>query len=318
MKRLEHLSDIASRQLGGLEATPTLMAKIKLEAAERKQPRTFRASLRLAMRPALAVCAAVVLCIGAVKTLSPDSGVTSIPAPTENVLDTRSAGQESQPTAQPRMADEMPQGSISMSAGVQRTGGTLFVQSDHTAFPLLTLNGATYRLLETPDELSSELLGEQLGTVSEFNIEPALSSGGVVSNVVACGENVYAVGTNGSALAAANVNGSLRVFQRVSYAGTAIIGAETLADTLCAAEDVAWIDIAGMGRVEEPGDVLLLMNTLYDLADYTGTAFTTGSSMQLGLKNGLVLQLMAADDAISACGSWSCPDFFEAFQQAVK
>ena len=318
MKRLDNLSDIASRQLGGLEATPTLMAKIKLEAAETKQPRTFRASLRMAMRPALAVCAALVLCVGAVMTLSPDGGLTNVPPPADNMLDTRSAGMESQPTVQPRMAGEMPQGSISMSAGIQRAGGTLFVQSDHAAFPLVTLNGATYRLLETPDELSSELLGEQMGMVSEFNIEPALSSGGVVSNVVACGETVYAVGENGSALAAANVNGSLRVFQRVSYAGTAIIGSETLADTLCAAEDVAWIDIAGMGRVEDSGDVLLLMNTLYELSDYTGTAFTTGASMQLGLKNGLVLQLMAADDAVSACGSWSCPDFFDAFRQALK
>ena len=33
MKRLDNLSQIASRQLGGLEATPTLLAKIKLEAA---------------------------------------------------------------------------------------------------------------------------------------------------------------------------------------------------------------------------------------------------------------------------------------------
>jgi len=313
MKRLENLSDIASRQLGGLEATPTLMAKIKLEAAERKQPRTFRAYVR----PALAVCAALVLCVGAAMTLSPDSGITSVPAPTENVLDTRAAGVETQPTVQPRTGD-VPQGSISMSAGLQRTSGTLFVQGDNAAFPLVTLNGATYRLLETPDALDSSLLGETVGTVSEFNIEPALASGGVVSNVIACGENVYAVGGNGSALVAASVNGSLRVFQRVSYAGTAIIGAETLADTLCAAEDVKWIDIAGMGRVEEPGDVLLLMNTLYELSDYSGTAFTTGASMQLGLKNGLVLQLMAGDDAVSACGSWSCPDFFEAFRQAVK
>ena len=313
MKRLENLSDIASRQLGGLEATPTLMAKIKLEAAERKQPRTFRAYVR----PALAVCAALVLCVGAAMTLSPDSGITSVPSPTENVLDTRAAGVETQPTVQPRTGD-MPQGSISMSAGLQRTSGTLFVQGESAAFPLVTLNGATYRLLETPDALDSGLLGETVGTVSEFNIEPALASGGVVSNVIACGENVYAVGGNGSALVAASVNGSLRVFQRVSYAGTAIIGAETLADTLCAAEDVKWIDIAGMGRVEEPGDVLLLMNTLYELSDYTGTAFTTGASMQLGLENGLVLQLMAGDDAVSACGSWSCPDFFEAFRQAVK
>ena len=37
--RLEKLPEIASRQLGGLEATPTLLCKIKLEAAEEKAPR---------------------------------------------------------------------------------------------------------------------------------------------------------------------------------------------------------------------------------------------------------------------------------------
>ena len=36
MKRLENLPQIAQRQLGGLEATPVILAKAKLEAAERK------------------------------------------------------------------------------------------------------------------------------------------------------------------------------------------------------------------------------------------------------------------------------------------
>jgi len=314
MKRLENLSDIASRQLGGLEATPTLLAKIKLEAAEQKQPRP----LRVYARPVLAVCAALVLCVGAVMTLSPDNGVIAPPQPTENVLDTHSAGMESQPTAQPRTVGDVPQGSISMSAGARSTDGTLFVQNDPAGFPLVALNGATYRLLETPDAVSPSLLGESLGTVTEFNVEPALSSGGVVSNIIACGESVYAIGDRGSALIAANVNGSLRVFQRVSYAGTAIIGAETLSDTLCAPEDVEWIDIAGIGRVDDPSAVRSLMDTLFELADYKGTAFSTGASMQLGLHNGLVLQLMAGEDSISACGMWSCPDFFEEFMQAVK
>ena len=39
MKKLEQLSEIAARQLGGLEATPALLAKIKLKAAEERTPR---------------------------------------------------------------------------------------------------------------------------------------------------------------------------------------------------------------------------------------------------------------------------------------
>ena len=45
MKRLEQLPEMAQRQLGGLEATPTLLCKIKLEAAERRD--RPRARLRM-------------------------------------------------------------------------------------------------------------------------------------------------------------------------------------------------------------------------------------------------------------------------------
>lgn len=314
MKRLENLSEIASRQLGGLEATPTLLAKIKLEAAEQQKPRSVQAVLR----PALAVCAALVLCVGAVMTLNPDDSTGIYPLPTQNVLDNHSAGSNIPPTAEPRTMGDVSKGSISMSAGSRRSSDTLFVQGESAGFPLVTLNGATYRMLETPHGLSQSLLGDELGAVTEFNIEPALGSGGVVSNAIACGEPVYAIEDQGGALVAAHVDGSLRVFQRVSYAGTAIIGSETLADTLCAASDAQWIEVEGMGRVADPATAQRLMETLLELADYKGTAFSTGSSMQIGLQNGLTLQLMVGEDSISACGMWSCPDFFEEFAAAVK
>ena len=70
--------------------------------------------------------------------------------------------------------------------------------------------------------------------------------------------------------------------------------------------------------MDDPVQAQQLMHTLFDLADYQGTAFSAGASMQIGLHNGLVLQLMAGEDTISACGIWSCPDFFEAFADAVK
>ena len=40
-------------------------------------------------------------------------------------------------------------------------------------------------------------------------------------------------------------------------------------------------------------------------------------SLLIGLKNGLTLQLLVSDESVSACGTWSCPDFFEAFDEAV-
>jgi len=311
VKRLENLPDIAARQLGGLEAGPTLLAKIKLEAADRKAPR------RLALKPVLAVCAALVLCVGAALTALPQSpALPGHEQPAENVLDSHSAGsQPEQATAEPRAVADVSRGSITMSAGkVRAASGSLYEQGTGSSFPLISLNGATYRMLQSPESVSDSLLGERMGTVSEFNVEPALSSGGVVSNAVACGEPVYAVGGMNGALVAAPVEGVMRVFQRVSYAGCAVIGSETLRDTLCAPDAVAWIEIEGLGRAD--GDrAQSLMDTLLTCADYQSTAASGSASMQIGLQNGLTLQLSAGEDSVSACGTWSCPEFFEAFAQ---
>ena len=76
MKRLEQLPEVANRQLGGLTATSTLLAKAKLRAAEMRQPRRRGIS----WRPALAVCAALVLCVGAALWAS-DGHVPGIPRP---------------------------------------------------------------------------------------------------------------------------------------------------------------------------------------------------------------------------------------------
>ena len=313
MNRLDKLPDIAQRQLGGLQANTTLLCKIRLEAAEAKEGRKPRTIRRL--RPALALCCALVLCVGAVMTLNRDIGPLVPDAGEANVMmASRAAGSQAEPTAQPMTLADVPKGSITMSAGMKRSGGSLFAQSTDAGFPLVTLQGATYRMLESPDGISRSLLGNSMGAVNEFNLEPALGSSGVVSNVIAMGETVYAVGDMGGALVAAEVDGALRVFQRVSYAGTAVIGTETLRDTLCVPSDVKWIEVEGLGRAEGE-EAQQLMETLLKYADYQSTAFSGSVPMQIGLTNGLTLQLMTGEDSVSACGTWSCPDFFEAFAE---
>lgn len=308
MNRLEQLPKIADHQLGGLEASQTLLCKIRIEAAEKKHKPKTAAMLR----PVLAVCAALVLCVGAVAALNQKADAP-LPLTDAPMLASYSAGVETEEAAAPGVLAEVPKGSITMSAGMRRAAGSLFTapEDPSASFPLVTVNGATYRMLNLPDQLDDQLMGDVIGRVNEFNLEPALANSGVVSNIVACGEDVYAVsGTNGAL--AASVNGTMRMFQRVSYAGSAVIGAETLADTLCDTQDVAWIDVEGMGRAEGTA-AQQLMDTLLSCADYQNTAFSTGASMQIGLQNGLVLQLMTMEDSVSACGTWSCPDFFEAF-----
>ena len=110
MKRLENLPQIAQRQLGGLEATPVILAKAKLEAAERKSAHRSGAVLR----PVLAVCAALVLCIGAVTAMNGGEIPGLAPTATPNVLDSHSAGTQITPTEEPRMAGDVPSGAISI------------------------------------------------------------------------------------------------------------------------------------------------------------------------------------------------------------
>ncbi len=313
MKRLKDLPEIAARQLGGLEATPKILAKAKLQAAEMHAPHQRSAALK----PVLAICTALVLCVGAAmwtlnNTRTPDGGSDV----TQSMLDSRAAGDATVPTEAPRTSGDVPVGSISMSVGGQSVTETLFAQGAGGSFPLITMNGATYRMLQSPSGISSGLLGDTLGEISEFNVEPALGSSGIVSNVAALGETVYAVSGMNGALVAANVEGTTRVFQRVSYAGTAIIGSESLRDTLCDPVDVEWIELSGYGRLTDTATAQSLIGTLLDGADYLSTGMSGSGSLQIGLKNGLTLQLLVGDETVSACGTWSCPDFFEAVADA--
>ncbi|MEG1968099.1 MAG: hypothetical protein RR142_10545 [Clostridia bacterium] len=316
MKSLTNLPDIANRQLGGLEATSVLLAKTKLRAAEAQARQKPQMRRRLSWQPALAICTALVLCLGATLWVTNGTAPITSPVPTQNVLSSRSAG-STEPTAKPNLSGDVPVGSISMSVGGQSGGQTLFADAQGSSFPLISIDGATYRLLRSPSGISASLLGDELGKVSEFNLEPALGSGGIVSNLVSQGESVYAISGLGGALVAANSEGLLRVFQRVSYAGTAVIGNETLGDTLCSASDVAWLELAGVGKISNVEDAQHLMQLLLDGSDYMSTGASGTDSLQIGLSNGLTLQLFVGDDAISACGTWSCPDFFEAYHEAV-
>lgn len=311
MNNLENLPEIVNRQLGGLEATPTLLAKIKINGAEAqvRKPMTAR------WKPIAASALTLMVLVGAGWAVLDEKADTTPEPGTVNIIDSHSAGGETKPTEAP-LAGDLPQGSITMSSGSHSSGGTIFAEAQGSSFPLITVNGATYRMLSTPNGISSGLLGTALGNVSEYNIEPALGSGSIVSNAAAQGEAVNAIAGMDGAMIAANVNGSLRVFQRVSYAGTATIGSESLADTLCSPGDVSWIELAGVGTVQG-ADAQALMGILLDNADYKSTGMSGSGSLKIGLNNGLTMQLLAGDDMVSACGTWSCPDFFEAFHEAV-
>lgn len=309
MKALNQLPDIANRQLGGLEADARLLARIKINAAEGSKQR-YRTGPRFQV--ALAACCALVLCVGGVLWAMAPGDSPVLPANEGNLLDTYAAGSVVV-TEAPAAISDLPEGSITMSAASARSGGSLFATGQGNSFPLITVNGATYRMLTYPDGISSALLGSELGLVNEFNLEPALGSGDIVSNAANPGAPVYAVSGMKGSMVAANIGGSLRVFQRVSYSGTATIGGESLGDTLCRPEQVKWMTL---GDVTVSGaQAQELMQVMLSDADFHSTGISGKDSLQIGLTNGLTLQLLVGDDTVSACGTWSCPGFFEAFAE---
>lgn len=318
MNRLENLPEIAERRLGGLNADARMLSRIRQASAK---PGAGR---RAAWKPALAACAAALcLCVGLwAVTAAPPSNPVS-PQSTADLLGTRAAGDGIAPVTGARIrALGMSGGTASVSGATAAKGSyrNVFAPESKGNFPLVIVNGAAYRMLISPTNLNEKLLGDSLGEVTEYTLEPALSTGGVVSNIVSAGETVYAVKDMQGAMAAAYVKGSLRVFQRVSFAGTAILGSETLQDTLAAADRITAMELTGEGVIDDAATTRKLMQILLDNAEYDSASVGSGDtrSLLIGLDNGLLMQLMVGEDNVSACGTWSCPEFLEAYAEAVS
>ena len=187
--------------------------------------------------------------------------------------------------------------------------------------PMVSVDGAVYRLLTSPKDMGTSLLGEAVGTVSVATSEPSLSSAeelrAGVSNVAAEGATVYAVrGLPTTTAVAVEVDGGMRLFQRVSYAGKGP-GSQSLEDTFSVRGRVKSAQLSGVGELtgEAANDVIdvLLDHASLTAADQTATRQT----LTVTLDSGLRLQLGVSGDTLCGCGGWSCPEFFEAFEAAL-
>ena len=79
------------------------------------------------------------------------------------------------------------------------------------------------------------------------------------------------------------------------------------------------LELSDVGAIDDAQEAQALMSTLLDNASFSN-ASASGSGRQsllIYLDNGLILQTIVGDDCVSACGTWSCPDFFEAFNTAL-
>ena len=309
-ERLRTLPEIAEST--GLEADEQLKRKILRAAEEKRQPRKAAFVTR---RLVPALCAIAVL-IGAGAFALPGLR-NSGPKPTDTpLIESYPAGSV---TVGEKLALDVPAGSITIRSSRNPSYRSIWAPMSGGNFPLIGVNGRYYRLLTNPTSVSGSLLGSALGTVDTFTSEPALAGkNSICSNTVAEGETVYAVSGMNGAMVAASVNGQTRVFQRVSFGDNALIGGESLADTLKAGSAVA-LELSGVGTINDASAAQRLVKILTDSASFLRAGGgESNQSLLIQLKSGIVLQMAVNGERLIACGTWACPEFFEAFQEAMQ
>lgn len=309
---LRNLPETANEAMGGLQATPFLKARIDRAAAEGSKANRGRFAL-LKWAPALG-CAAAALVIGLYAL--PFGGKDQA----DPLIHSNTLGATTAPADV--LTADLGRGSVFISSNSSKPGyRSIWSDVKEGSFPMIGVNGKFYRMLTSPNAVSSNLLGAQIATISEFTTEPSLSGTDVVlSNAATSGTAVYAIqGVSENTLVAAQVNGRTRLFQRVSFNGNALRGKERLADTLALSGQVIAMELSGVGTVTDPAACETLLTTLLGCASYESSgSISSKKALLIELENGLVLQMAVKGDSLAACGVWSCPEFFEAFEQACN
>ena len=307
MKRLEQLPEITDKALGGLTAGQHLKLRIE-KAAVNPVSQRRRTS---AWVPALSLALVLALALGI--------GIPALNAQTDQPLITTQAAGTNGVGNEISLLD-LNNGVDIRQSGEKPSYRSLWANSDGGSFPLIGIQGRYYRMMSTPESVSSKLLGSSLGTVAEFTTEPSLSGTDIVlSNKVSQGSEVYAIKGMDATLVAAEVGGSYRLFQRVSFNGSALRGSEGLADTLQVAGRIQSMELSDVGVITDSATCEALFSTLTSCASYESSGpISAKQSLLIHLNNGLTVQLAVKNDKLSACGTWSCPEFFEEFEAAVN
>ena len=314
-KLLDQLGPVTDEMLGGLHADEAMRLKIVRAAAEGRTPKR-----KPVMRFAPAVCcAALALCCVGVwaKTRHVTDTPGMIAEPMTVSIESIAAGDGAAFDGATLVADL---GDNAMMRKAAPGADTLFAEGSGDA-PLVAHGNAVYQMLKTPKDIGSSLLGESLGDVALFDEQPSLASpkemSAGLSNIAPQGTVIYSLkGLSKKTAVAAEVDGGMRVFQRVSYAGRGPAG-DSLEETFSVRGKVKAMELSGVGELsgDKANEVIavLLDQAVLKSADLSARRQTLTVTLDSGLK----LQLGVSGDTISGCGGWSCPEFFEAFEAAL-
>ena len=304
MMKPEQFRQIADEALGGLVATQGLFNRAKT----RTNGQGMKAK-GLPARRVLALAMSLFVLVAGTALILPRLQQNRI-----HTVGTLTAGENQADTLSEKA--DLPRGSLQLSKSQGPKQG-IWEGSGFSNFPLLRLEGRYYRMLTNPSDVSS-LADANMGQIAVFTTEPALDGGsGALSNIAPKGAIIYSFSGMGRSALAAQVNGQARLFQRVSFAGNALLGGETLKDTL--PQGVIALQLSDVGTITDRDTVNALMNTLYSAAEYQGNETISGSqTLLLDYGNGIVFQMNVNGDSLSACGTWFCPEFIEQFMAAVN
>ena len=303
---LHKLPSITNEALGGLVADDAMKHRIFQAAADqqRRSPKRFWS------------VAAPVLSFALILTLAFTAMQPATPAvdPVLEGISYQTAGHGRDQTSGDNapMADAL----LASTSFSEQEGLWIGGQNDP---PMLLIGGRAYRMMNQTADMS--LLGSSEGQVAEFTTEPALTSTrDAVSNVAPAGSVIRPVKGMGSMLKAVEFDGAAHLFQRVSYNGSALIGSDTLADTLALDGHVTDMTLDGVGTVRDGEALRQLVATLIDSAsqESSDSLRNPDGYLTITLDNGLMVQLAVGSDRFSACGTWNNPDFFEQFAKAAQ
>lgn len=317
---LKNLPQTADQCLSSLTAGPHLKARIE-RAAMSPESTPVRKGFSLPRWMPAVVCCALVLAVMVGVGIGMNPGDNGIHQPTTLSIDSASLGQNTAPPDLDNHTADLNNTSMFIKGGSRSISyRTIWEPSRDGSFPLIGVNGVYYRMLNQPEAVDSSVLGNSLGTIAEFTVSPSLSgNNAILSNVAGIGEAVYGVRGMEDTLVAANVNGTLRVFQRVSFNGNALRGRETLDDTLQVKNHVIAMELSGVGVIDDARTCQQLLDTLFSCASYDSSgSINSKQALLMELDNGLVVQMAVSSDRLAACGVWNCPEFIEAFEDACN
>lgn len=307
-KQLEALQVNGDRALSGLTADRHLMLKIEKAA---RQPEAGKMPRRRVWAPVLAVAAVLALAVSVTVPALNRGGERQL-------ISTQAAG--GTPNGNLRATMDVQRDNISISRNGATPGYRSLWEETGATFPLIGVKGRYYRMMTSPVSVDSSLLGDCLGTVEEYTTEPSLSGTDVLlSNAASFGTEVYEIDGMGGTLLAAKVGEDMRLFQRVGFNSSALRGSETLADTLQISGHIIAMELSDVGVISDAATCETLFATLIDNASYESSGMVNGTqNLLIELDNGLTVQLAVRDDRLAACGTWSCPEFLEAFEAAAQ